>query len=218
MAAGVIDDERLVRVADLEQRLGEDSEHVLHTHDVARGHVDDLAVLFVQDGACAVRGHGGRADVEEAAAEIAPRPAGGAGLEVLDEQGRGDGGAFGHADDAVEGPLVFDDVVQVFQGDADAPGLGGEVQVFVDGREVALRFFHVAVSDVFQVGDAVFLHVAVVADVEEGGIPLEESEVRGAFQLFCEPGRGRGVEVSFGEVEGDVLIVRELSQESIWVR
>lgn len=89
----------------------------------------------------------------------------------------------------MEEPLVFNDVVYVFQGDADASGFWCVVHVFVEGSWSVLYlllFRYIDTPHVFLwFRHAVLLDVLVVPNVEEGGVPLEGSEVWRAFELFC---------------------------------
>ena len=97
--------------------------------------------------------------------------------------------------------------MKVFEGDADAPGLGRAVRVRGRVTVPRLIFGRVAAPDEFlQLGDAVLFDVGVV--VEEVVGPLEEAEARGFFQGWGQPLGGLPVEVALGEVEGDVLVVR----------
>ena len=189
VAPGIRDDKRFVRLADLEQLLRALLEHILHPHDMARRHVNHLSMLFRQPGLGPVRPPRRGPDEEDGAAEVARGLLGLAGLQVLDQQGGGDGGALGDADEAVKGALVLDEVVQVFERDAHAPGFGRALEVFgeEEGEQlvVAVLFLaRLAPPALFGTGLAVFADVGFVPDVHKGGVPLEELEVRGPVEGF----------------------------------
>lgn len=187
MTSVIADDERLGRIADLEQLLGSFFEHVFCSHDMASGHVDYLPVLFGQPCFRTIRRPRRGANEEDGAAKVAPRLLGLTGLDIVNQQGCGDGGAFRDADDAVEGALVFDDVIEVFQRDSYAPGLRRVVHVF---REEELEqlviydpfFSCLAPPASFSGGGAEFADMGFVPDIEEAGVPLEEFQVRGAVK------------------------------------
>ena len=189
MTSMIANDERLVRIADLEQLLGSFFEHVLCSHDMARRHVDYLPMFFGQPCFRPIRRPRRRADEEDAAAKVAPRLLGLAGLEIVNQQGCGDGGAFRDADDAVERALVFDDVVKVFQRYSHAPGLWRVVYVFrEEEREqlVIYGFFFscLAPPASFGGGETILADVGFVPDIEEARVPLEEFQVWGAVKGY----------------------------------
>ncbi len=187
MTPGHADGERLVGIADLEQLLRPLLEHVVHAHDVACRHVDHLPVLFGQPCVRPVRPPRRRADEEDGAAKGAPRVRGVAGFDVLDQQGRGDGGAFRDADEAVKGTFVFDDVVEVFEGHAHAQRVRRVVLDVLDEVSFGVRLLQrggfviggTAVAGFggtvcVDLGGTIHADLGLVPDVEEGGVPFEE--------------------------------------------